>query len=238
MSTAPRNCPQCGLINPPGATRCDCGHNIHRFSLPNRNRSDRVGKTAASPQGYAFGWYVASISLAMSANSTQVLHGFPLEDLVLRSWYLVVGLAAAIVRPWSWYALLSCVALSQVWGGLDIVFVANDWQRRMFIALATAAITVVLFAYFYKRRAIFRAKWRWRGLEQWCPSLIGPQTHNSDRVPGFAGLSNRGRLYFIGIVAALIVLDKLDGIGWGIFAVVILLALLLFVRPVREVDAP
>src|SRR5206468_10493526 len=63
MST-PRNCPQCGLTNPPGTARCDCGHNFDGPSLPSRNRSDRVTKMAAKPQGYAFGWYIACSSLA------------------------------------------------------------------------------------------------------------------------------------------------------------------------------
>ena len=216
----------------PGTTRCDCGHNFDGPSLPNRNRSDPVTKMAARPQGYAFGWYVACSTLAASASSTLVVYGFPL-DLVLRSSYLVVGLAAAIVRPWSWYALLASVALSPGWGGLYIALVASDWRNRLFVALATVLMTVVFFAYFYKRRAMFGATGRWRRLEQWCPRLIGPQTHSSDRVPGFAGLSNPSRLYFVAIVVALVMLDKLDEVGKGILVIILLPLLFLFVRRVR-----
>ena len=239
MST-PRNCPQCGLTNPPGTTRCDCGHNFDGPSLPNRNRSDRVTKMAAKPQGYAFGWFVACNSLAMSAATASVSlveYGLPI-DVVWRIWSVVMGVAAAVVRPWSWYVLLSCLALYPMWGGLYIAFLANDWQNRMFVALSAAAMTVVFFAYFYKRRAMFGAKGRWRRLEQWCPMLVGPQTHNSDRVPGFAGLSNPSRLCFVAIVAALILLDKIDEIGEGLVLVILLALLLhLFVRRVRAVDA-
>ena len=235
MSTAPRNCPHCGLINPPGTTRCDCGHNFDGPSLPRRNRSERPGTMADRPQGYAFGWYVACTSLAMSTNSALAVYGFPL-DLVLRSSYLVVGLAAAIVRPWSWYALLASVALYPGWGGLYIALVASDWRNRLFVALATVLMTVAFFGYFYKRRAMFGAKGRWRRLEQWCPGLIGPQTHTSVRVPGFAGLSNPRRLFFVAILVALVMLNKVDVDEAGIFAVVILLTLLLFVRRIREVN--
>lgn len=238
MSTV-RNCPKCGLTNPPGTTRCDCGHNFDGPSLPNRNRSDRVTK-AARPQGYALGWYVACSSLAMGASSALVLYGFPL-DLVLRSSSLVVGLAAAIVKPWSWYALLASAALSPVWGGLYMTLVASDWPNRLFVALATVLMTVVFFAYVYKRRAMFGAKGRWRRLEHWCPRLIGPETHNSDRVPGFAGLSNPGRLYFLAIVVAFILLDnldKFDEVGKGVLLVILLALLFVFVRRVRSVDAP
>ena len=241
MST-PRNCPQCGLTNPPGTARCDCGHNFDGPSLPSRNRSDRVTKMAAKPQGYAFGWYIACGSLAMSAmtaRATPAEYGLPL-DAVLRIWWVVMGVAAAAVRPWSWYVLLSCLALYPVWGGLYMAFVANDWQNRMFVALSAAAMTVVFFAYFYKRRAMFRAKGRWRRLERWCPRLVGPHMHNSDRVPGFAGLSNPSRLYFVAIVAALILLDRLDKIdevGEGLVLVILLALLLcLFVRRARAVE--
>ena len=39
MSTALRNCPRCGLTNPPGTTRCDCGY---RFDSTRPSRSDQA----------------------------------------------------------------------------------------------------------------------------------------------------------------------------------------------------
>ena len=131
MST-PRNCPKCGLINPPGTTRCDCGHNFDRPWLPNRTR----------PQSYLFGWCMAGGSLVMSASSTLMELGLPLE-VIFRVWYVVVGLAAAVVKPWSWYVVLFCLVLLPVRGGLYIAFEVNDWQNTIITALGSAAITMV-----------------------------------------------------------------------------------------------
>ncbi len=223
MST-PRNCPKCGLINPPGTTRCDCGHNFDRPWLPNRTR----------PQSYLFGWCIAGGSLVMSASSTLMELGLPLE-VIFRVWYVVVGLAAAVVKPWSWYVVLFCLVLLPVRGGLYIAFEVNDWQNTIITALGSAAITMVYSAYFYKRRAMFGATGRWRRLEQLWPGLIGPETRTSDRVPGFAGLSNPSRVCFVAIVATLILLDQYDAVGRGFLVVILLALILLFVRRVREV---
>jgi len=179
----------------------------------------------------------------MSTSSKLAEHGFPLDehgfplDVVLRIWYLVIGLAAVVVRPWSLYVLFACLALIPVWGGLYVAFVASDWQNRIFVALATVPMTVLPLGYFYKRRAMFRARGRWRRLERWCPGLVGPETHSPDRVPGFAGLSNPRRLFFVAILAALILRDKIDGVEGSALAVVILLALLLFVRRIKELES-
>ncbi len=237
MSTAPKDCPTCGLTNPPGATRCDCGYNFDGPSLPRRNKPGRAVMMANRPQGYAFGWCVACSSLAMGTNwMLLALQGSPLA-VVFTSWHLVMGLAAVVVRPWSWYVLLACQAFPPVWGGLYIAFVAYDWPNRVFVAFAAVAMSVVPFAYFYKRRAMFGASRRWRRLERWC-RLIGPQTRNAGAVPGFAGLSPPRRMFFVAVLAALILLNKVDGIVKAILAVVILLALLLFVRRIREFDSP
>jgi hypothetical protein len=159
-----------------------------------------------------------------------VFEGYPVA-IVVASWYVLVGLAAAVVRPWSWYALLfSSLAFPAIWGGLHMVFFAYDWPTRIGVALVAVATSVFSFAYFYKRRAMFRARRRWRRLERWCPRLIGPQTPDTDKVPGFAGLSNPRRVFFTAILAALILLRQFDGVLKGIFGIVILLAVLLFVR--------
>jgi hypothetical protein len=148
-----------------------------------------------------------------------------------------MGLAAAVVRPWSWYVVLSSLAFPPVWGGLCIVFVTYDWLNRIGVAVVAVAVSVFPFAYFYKRRAMFGARGRWRRLERSCPRLIGPETRNPDRVPGFAGLSNRSRMFFLAVVAALILLNKVDEYARGISALVILLAPLLFVRRTSEPDS-
>jgi len=45
-------------------------------------------------------------------------------------------------------------------------------------------------------------------------------------------------MFFVAVLAALILLNKVDGIVKAILAVVILLALLLFVRRIRKFDSP
>jgi hypothetical protein len=64
-------------------------------------------------------------------------------------------------------------------------------------------------AYFYKRRALFGATWRWRRAERWCPQLVGPEVHLGRVTPGFRGLPWWRRLLFIAAVVILIAVDKL-----------------------------
>ena len=235
MSTTPKDCPACGLTNPSIATRCDCGHNFDRPLPPRGNKPERAGRLAERPQGYAFGWCIACGSLAMGTNSLLLaLQGFPLAA-GSASWQLAVGLAAVVVKPWSWHVLLASQVLFPMWGGYYMAFVARDWMNRAFVAFSITS-SVIPFAYFYKRRAMFGARGRWQRLERWFPRLIGPQTHDTGNLPGFAGLTHRRRLFFGAILAALILLETVDGVVKPLLGVIILLALFLFVRRVREPD--
>ena len=78
------------------------------------------------------------------------------------------------------------------------------------MALVYAMLMPPWFIYFYKRRVMFAAAWRWRRLERWCPRLIGPETRDPDRVPGFAGLSHPRRLLFVAAVLIVIILRQLS----------------------------
>lgn len=81
-----------------------------------------------------------------------------------------MGLAAAVVKPWTWYVVLSSLALPVVWGGLYIVSLTYDWPNRIGVALVAVAMSVFPFAYFYKRRVLF-------GARPACPDLLVSRTH-------------------------------------------------------------
>lgn len=96
-----------------------------------------------------------------------------------------------MVKPWGWYLMLLSypvgfllrlpyLLLSQpaIW---TFTWVLLWWPPLIVWSLLT-------FAYFYKRRAMFGARWRWRLLERWCPMVVGPEARPGDFRPGFQGL--------------------------------------------------
>ena len=228
----PRRCPACGRISPPGTPQCDCGHDFDGPLVPAGSGASCGRSSAAKPQGYAFGWWFACWSLAMSTYSSPALYGFPL-DLALRAWYVTLGLAASVVRPWCWYVLLMNLVALPMAGGLYIAIFVNDWQNGILVTFFVVALAVIESVYFYKRRVMSGASGRWRRLELWCPLLVGPDTCDPRSRPGFAGLSHLQRVFFLAILLGLVVLDKLEGLERAILMLVILLALLLFVRRAR-----
>jgi hypothetical protein len=164
-----------------------------------------------APQRYTFGWVVACGGLSNIGNPTLIdgwgsllgTGGAALAGLVT-AWSVVVGLAAAAVRPWSWYVLLVCQGLGLVWIGLYGALVAPAWGDVAVAAAIAPIYTVLSFAYFYRRRALFGAHGRWRLLERWWPWVIGPETVSPGARRGFAGLSLGHRLLFMVVVALLI----------------------------------
>ena len=167
------------------------------------------------PQGYKFGWVVACGGLSNIGNPTLVeswgtllgTGGIALAGVVT-AWSVVVGLAATVVRPWSWYLLLACHGLGLVWISLYVTLVAPEWGDVAVAAAITPVYSVLSFAYFYKRRALFGAGGRWRRLERWWPWVIGPETPSPGARRGFAGLSLRHRVLFIVVTALLILIGR------------------------------
>lgn len=76
---------------------------------------------------------------------------------MVAGWSLAVGVAAAAVRPWSWYALLVSQLVGLIWGALYMAFVALTWADRVMVVVFSLAMSGINFAYFCKRRALFRA---------------------------------------------------------------------------------
>ena len=157
---------------------------------------------------YKFGWFVAWSGLT-SAVSPRPIKDFgdaleiwgPVVGATILSSNLIMGVAAATVRPWSWYVLLVYQLLLPIWGGLYITIFQTDWKNSLMVALFALGWATICFAYFYKRRALFRARWRWQWLERSWPRLVGPETVNPDARRGFGGLSPLGRRLFVAATA-------------------------------------
>lgn len=79
------------------------------------------------------------------------------------------------------------------------------------VAVFSLAMSAINFAYFYKRRALFRANGRWRWLERSWPGLIGPETLGPDVHPGFTGLSPLYRALFAAAVVIALAAQLLPG---------------------------
>ena len=129
--------------------------------------------------------------------------------VTVAGWSLAMGVAAAAVRAWSWYVLLASQLLLLVWGGLYMTLVASDWVNRAMVGVFSLTFAVVSFVYFYKRRALFRARWRWGWLEHSWRAVIGPETLSPEARPGFSGLSSLHRRLFIVAVGLMIVIGRL-----------------------------
>jgi hypothetical protein len=159
--------------------------------------------TLADVQRYRYGWLVAWGGCANAAYPGLVdgwsgLAGTPGTLLALSMMVLsvVIGLAAAAVRPWSWRVILGCQAVG--------VLASVAWARLIAatptdVALGVGAAVLVSmahFVYFYRRRAMFGAPWRWHALESLWPGLAGPETLGGEAVHGFTGLSSTQRRLF------------------------------------------
>lgn len=164
-----------------------------------------------TPQRYLFGWVVACGGLSNLGNPALVAGwSGPAAALagVVTAWSLVLGLAAAAVRPWSWYVLMVCHALGLAWIGLYAHLVAPRWLDALVALGVGLPYTVISFVYFYRRRAMFGASRRWRGLEGWWPGVAGPETAAPSPSRGFGGLALRHRLLVIVIVALLMMIGR------------------------------
>ena len=170
---------------------------------------------AKRAQGYKFGWLVAAGGLSNLGNPALVegwglllgTGGLALAALVA-TWSVVMGVAAAAVRRWSWYVLLVGHVLGLIWIALYVALVAPAWSDAAVALVVAPVYSVLSFAYFYKRRALFGAAWRWRLLERCCPAVVGPETRRPDVRPGFTGLSLGHRILFVVITALLILIGR------------------------------
>jgi len=201
-----KDCPKCGVVIPDEAERCDCGYNYTTGAL--RSGTNEVAREGG--QTYKLGWLTAISCLTGAFNPDLFEANGVALGVVHACGFLVVGFAAAVVRPWSWHVLLTSPALLPVYGGYYMAFVAHDWMNRAMVAVIAVTSAVLQFAYFYKRRAMFGARWRWGRLERSYPRLVGPEIRDPVPIPGFAGLSYPRRLLFVAVVLAGIAIGLLS----------------------------
>ncbi len=107
--------------------------------------------------------------------------------------------------------LLASQPLLLVWAVVyTIAFGPGRTDVVIIFVLATVTAGVG-FAYFYKRRAMFGATWRWRGLERWLPGWAQSESIDPVVRRGYAGLSPVRRRAFIAatvIMTAIVVFGK------------------------------
>ena len=153
----------------------------------------------ATSQRYRCGWLFACTSLASAADPDhddaperrRGDRGLVVGGLYTL-WKIVMGVAATAVRPWGWYVLLASQPLILVWAGVYTIAFGSG-RTDMVIIFVLAVVTAVLgFAYFYKRRTMFGATWRWRRLERWLPGWGRPGIDRSRRQARFRRPVARG----------------------------------------------
>jgi len=169
--------------------------------------------TTRAGRAYKFGWLVAWSGLANAVNPKLINDlGYILGPwgivlgVLIAGWSLAIGIAAAAVRPWSWFVLLASPLFVLAWGGLYMTLIARDWGSRAVVAVFSLTTSGICFSYFYKRRALFRARWRWQRLERSWPGLAGPETLSAGVRPGFTGLSPLHRKLFVAAIAIWLVI--------------------------------
>ena len=155
-----------------------------------------------------FGWFVA-VTLVTSVANVRLMCRF---GVGAAAWLTVVGFAAAVVQPWSWYVLVAQgPLLIMLWAIAPRLTASSWWLDTLLTFLLVATLSTLWFIYFYKRRAMFGAKWRWRVVERWFSSLKGPEATHEGARPGFAGLPHGRRLLFLTAVMLLAFLGVANG---------------------------
>ena len=105
------------------------------------------------------------------------------RSIVVVPFALLLAIAAALRQPWGWYVLLivnllGFISFSAL--GVYVSFYQLFYQVMgptwAFLAFA-AVLHALWFVYFYRRRAMFGAKGRWRWYEHTFPKLVGPEEH-------------------------------------------------------------
>ena len=143
------------------------------------------------------------------ASSTYQPHGRTVVAATPMTSFQSVYSPPTTVRPWGWYVLLASQPLLLVWAVVyTIAFGSGRTDVVIIFVLATVS-AVLGFAYFYKRRPMFGATWRWRGLERWLPGWARSESIDPVVRRGFAGLSPVRRRVFIAATLLVIVIELL-----------------------------
>ena len=146
-----------------------------------------------APLPYRYGWVVAWYGLATMTDVGETPYGpeFGLWGAVLGggqgAWTIAQGLAAAVARPWAWYVLISAPVIVLAHWIVYAAAIAPTRHDVFMAALSVVVISTLPTVYFYRRRALFQARWRWAWAERWWPRL-------ASQGPGRAGLDGASPL--------------------------------------------
>jgi hypothetical protein len=158
----------------------------------------------SEPLPYRFGWFTAWAGLAMAPDVQHVRQLAEYSGLwagfaagVVHVYIVLTGFAAAAVRPWAWYVLIGWPTVLVLWGIVYAAFIALTPRDVWMVLGATVALPPLIFTYYYRRREMFGAAWRWRWAEAWWPRLTSPASLDPAARPGFAGLSASRRRLFV-----------------------------------------
>lgn len=147
-----------------------------------RNRSlNLMRRRSAFQQTYGFGWLYVYLIFAWT--STMSKNASDMTAYLFLAANVLAGLAAAVRRPWDWYVVLVAsivhAARNLYLGTSHILDLeAGNSGALLWMSVVTAAgslLGLLYFSYFYRRRAMFGASWRWRSLERLVPALVGPE---------------------------------------------------------------
>src|SRR5262245_36416780 len=104
----------------------------------------------------------------------------PIELAWLPLFSVVLSVAALFKRPWGWPVLVWGILATPVIVVLIEIAAMPDKPFAFALrAAASAALNILWFVYFYRRRAMFGASRRWRWLEHTFPTVVGPESHPS-----------------------------------------------------------
>lgn len=193
-------CPSCEADIWPSATECvSCGRRIALLST-----ASPEGRSGRQP--YRYGWFCAWAWLSGAFYQLELVQYYGLLALFTAVWIFSSGLAAVLVHPWGWFLLL-VHPLGYLLG--FFIIDTNPIVIKLVFATPLVAFGVLSMAYFYRRRVMFGATWRWSALERRLPRLVGPERWEGPR-PGFFGLSWRGKLLFAVAILLSLLLGLLD----------------------------
>lgn len=162
---------------------------------------------ATEPLPYRFGWMASWASLAGALNPAMYWtyaehYGVwgTLLSVVTLAWTVVFGVSAAAVRPWAWYVVIASPAIAVATSCIFAIHIANTLHDAVLGAGLAVSMSLISTVYFYRRRAMFRAAWRWRRGERWWPHLAGQEHETPEGRAGFAGLPPGRRRLFVASV--------------------------------------
>ena len=156
------------------------------------------------PLRYRFGWVIAWTSLGQAHEPQQFLayaehYGAwgTVLGVILLTWSIVFGVAAAAVRPWAWYVVIASPIVAVMTSAIFVARIASTPFDACVGAGGVVSLSLLVFVYFYRRRTLFGAAWRWHSAERFYARLTVREPVSAQERSGFGGLSLLARWLFV-----------------------------------------